>query len=63
MTPKPGAVLNAAVLEVMPERCCSRCLAPLPEYVATSLHPFKDKGGAVVLFWCDTCGAKPKAEA
>lgn len=64
MTPSDaGKVLNAAVLEVMPERHCSKCLEPVPISARSSAHPFEDKGGFVVLFWCDTCGAKPRAEA
>lgn len=64
MTPSDaGKVLNAAVLEVMPERKCSGCGVRLPVSVPSEPHAMEDGGGLVVLFWCETCGAKPRAEA
>lgn len=58
-----GRALNAAVLEVMPERKCSGCLKPLPVSAPSEPEPMEDGGGLVVLFWCETCRAMPKAEA
>lgn len=64
MTPDEyGRALNAAVLEVMPERRCSGCLKVLPLSTPSEPEPMEDGGGLLVLFWCNECGAKPKAEA